>query len=82
MEQVASYKSSLLLNIILENTSTLQLITKIIKTESIYKYNKYAKLESSVGERRSSLINRWKKHKRIKREYLDQGRECLKAANI
>jgi hypothetical protein len=71
MEQVALYKSSLLLKIILESTQTLQLITKIIKTESIYKNNKYAKLESSVGERPSSLINRWKKHKRFKWKYLD-----------
>jgi hypothetical protein len=71
MEQVASYKSSLLLKIILESTQTLQLITKIIKTESIYKNNKYAMLESSVGERPSSLINRWKKHKRFKWKYLD-----------
>jgi hypothetical protein len=36
IKQVASNKSSLLLKIILQNTQTLQLFTKIIKTESIY----------------------------------------------
>jgi hypothetical protein len=37
IEQVALNKSSLLLMTILQNTQTLHLITKIIKTESIYK---------------------------------------------
>jgi hypothetical protein len=36
-EQVAANKSSLLLLIILQNAQTLQLFTKINKTESIYK---------------------------------------------
>jgi hypothetical protein len=71
MEQVASYKSSLLLKIILESTPTLQLFTIIIKTESIYKYNKYAKFEGLVGERPSGLISRWRKCKHFKRENLD-----------
>jgi hypothetical protein len=38
-EQVSWNKSSFLQNIIFENTQTLQLLTKIIKTESIYKSN-------------------------------------------
>ena len=37
MKQVASKRSSLLLKIILENEQTLQLFTKIIKAEIIYK---------------------------------------------
>jgi len=37
MEQVALNKSSLFLTIILQNAQTLQLFTKIIKTESIFK---------------------------------------------
>jgi len=39
IEQVAFNKSRLLLKIILQNTSTLQLFTKKIKTEIIYKSN-------------------------------------------
>ncbi len=38
-KQVALNKSSLLLRIIFQNTQTLQLFTKIIKLESIYKHN-------------------------------------------
>ncbi len=49
-EQVSLNKSSLLLKNILQNTRTLQLLTKIIKTESIYKSNKDAKLEGLVDE--------------------------------
>ncbi len=37
IEQVARNKSSLLLNIIIQNTQTLQLFTMITKTEIIYK---------------------------------------------
>ncbi len=37
IDQVASNKSSSLLKIILLNTQTLQVFTKIIKTESIHK---------------------------------------------
>ncbi len=37
IEQVALNKLSLLLKIILQNTQTLQLFMKIIKTESMYK---------------------------------------------
>ncbi len=37
IDQVASIKSSLLLKIILEKHTTLQLFTRVIKTESIYK---------------------------------------------
>ncbi len=37
IEQVAWNKSSLLLNIIIQNTQTLQLFTMNIKTEIIYK---------------------------------------------
>ncbi len=37
MEQVASNKSSLLQNIILQNTQTLPLFAMITKTEIIYK---------------------------------------------
>jgi hypothetical protein len=44
IEQVASNKSSLLLKIQNQNTQTLQLFAKIIKTESIYKSNKMPKL--------------------------------------
>ncbi len=43
--QVASNKSSLLLKIILQKAQTLQLFTLNIKTESIYKSYKNAKLE-------------------------------------
>jgi hypothetical protein len=39
MEQVALNKSSLLPKIQTQSTQTLQLFTKIIKTESIYKSN-------------------------------------------
>jgi hypothetical protein len=41
---VASNKLSILLKIILQDTQTLQLFTKIIKTESIYKSYCNAKL--------------------------------------
>jgi len=37
IEQVSLNKSSLLLKIQMQNTQTMQLFTKIIKTESIYK---------------------------------------------
>jgi hypothetical protein len=37
IEQVASNKLSLILKIILQNMQALQLFTKIIKTESMYK---------------------------------------------
>ncbi len=37
IEQVSSYKSSLVLMIQIQITQTLQLFTKVIKTESIYK---------------------------------------------
>jgi hypothetical protein len=50
MEQNASNISSFLLKIILENTQTLQLFTKIIKTESIFKSNTDAKLEGLIEE--------------------------------
>jgi len=39
MKPVACNKLSLLLKIILENAQALQLFTKILKTESIYKSN-------------------------------------------
>ncbi len=39
MEQVTYNKSSLFLKIIIQNTPILQLFTKTIKTESIYKSN-------------------------------------------
>ncbi len=39
VEQVIQIKSSLLLIIVLLNMQTLQLLTKIIKTENIYKSN-------------------------------------------
>jgi len=50
IEQVASNKSCLLLNIRMQNTITLQLFTEITKTESIYKSVKNAKLEGLVLE--------------------------------
>jgi hypothetical protein len=50
MKRVTSNKSNLLLKIILENTQTLQLFTKIIKTESKYKMNSDAKLGGLVDE--------------------------------
>jgi hypothetical protein len=50
IEQVAWNKSSLLLNIIIQNTQTLQLFTVIIKTEIIYKSYKKARLDG-LGDR-------------------------------
>jgi len=44
-DQVAANKSRLVLEIIKQNTQTLQLFTMISKTESIYKSNQNAKLE-------------------------------------
>jgi hypothetical protein len=44
IEQAASDKSSLILKIILQNTQTLQIFTKIIKTESIHRSYKNPKL--------------------------------------
>ncbi len=50
-EQVALNKSNLLLKIILQNTQTLQLFTKIFKTEkSFYKSNWNAELETLYEE--------------------------------
>ncbi len=43
-------KANLVLKNILQNTQTLQLFTKKIKTENIYKSNYGAKLESLVDE--------------------------------
>ncbi len=45
IEQVSWNKSSLFLKIILQNTQTLQLFTKIVKTEFIYISNSNAKWE-------------------------------------
>jgi hypothetical protein len=50
IEQVTQNKSSLLLKIILQNTQTLQLFMKIIRTEIISKSNLFAKLEGLAGE--------------------------------
>ncbi len=50
IEQVALNKSNLQLKIILQNTQTLQLFKKIIKTESIYKRNQNPKLNGSGSE--------------------------------
>jgi hypothetical protein len=50
IKQVASNKSSVFLNIQKENIQTLQLFTRIIKMESIYKSNENAKL-SGLGLR-------------------------------
>jgi hypothetical protein len=46
---VVKTKTSFLLKIILEKTHTLQLFTKIIKAEGIYKNREAAKLEGLVG---------------------------------
>ncbi len=53
MKQVALNKSSLVLKYILLKTQTLQLFTKIIKTEIIYNSNQHCKLEGLVDE------NKW-----------------------
>jgi hypothetical protein len=58
IEHVTLNKFNLLLKIILENRITVQLFTKTIKTESIYKSNYDAKLEGLVGERPSGLIKK------------------------
>ncbi len=58
IEQVVKNKSSLLLNIIFQNTQTLQLRTKIIETEIIYKSNYNVELEGLGGE------NVWSNFKR------------------
>jgi hypothetical protein len=50
IKQVALNKSSLILIIQKQNTHTLQLFTKIIKTETIYKSNQNAKLKGSGKE--------------------------------
>ncbi len=51
MEQVALYISSVLLNEdYLQITQTLQLFTKILKTEIIYKSNLNGKVEGLVDE--------------------------------
>ncbi len=49
IEQIALNKSSLLLMIHKQNTQILQLFTKIIKTESIYKSDENATLRG-LGE--------------------------------
>ncbi len=52
-------KLSLLLKNILQNTQTLQLLTKIIKTENIYESNWDAKLEGLADETKCSNLKRW-----------------------
>jgi hypothetical protein len=49
-EQVVQNKSSLLPKIILQTTQALQLFTTMIKTESVYKSLKKAKLEGLSAE--------------------------------
>jgi hypothetical protein len=58
-------KSSLLLKNILQSAQTLQLFTKIIKTESIYESNEIDKLEGLDEEIPSGLIKRGKKRERF-----------------
>jgi hypothetical protein len=53
-ELVASNKSSLLLKINLQNTKTLQLFTKIIKTGSIYKSYQNTRQEGLGSETKGS----------------------------
>ncbi len=65
IKQVASNKSSLLLKIQKYNTQTLQIFTKIIKTESIYKSNLNSKLEGLGAE----ILNSIKSGKKRKRFY-------------
>jgi hypothetical protein len=54
IEQVILNKSSLLLKIQKQNTQTLQLITRIIKTESVYKRYKKCQAEGLGSETRRS----------------------------
>ncbi len=79
--QVASTKSSLLLKIIFPRTQTLQLLTMIIKTESIYKSNQNAKLKRLVDERPIGPIKRARKHERFKMRHFDYDREYFLGAN-
>ncbi len=58
IEQVDQNKSSLLLNIIFQNTQTLQLHTKIIETEIIYKSNYNVELEGMGGDNVWSNLKR------------------------
>ncbi len=69
IEQVSWIKSSLLLMIQKQNTQTLELFTKIIKKESIYKSNYNAKQDGLSSK--SSLIESGGKRKCFKRGYLD-----------
>ncbi len=54
IEEAAWSKTSLLLKIQMQRTQTLQLFTKIIETEIIYKSYKNAKLEDLVSETKLS----------------------------
>jgi hypothetical protein len=69
-------KSSLPLKNILQNTQTLQLLTKIIKTENIYKSNKDAKLEGLVDE------TMWPNIKTEETQALLEKRTSIKAVNV
>jgi hypothetical protein len=66
IQKVALNNSNLTLTIILQNTQKLQLLTQIIKTESIYKSNYKAKLEGLVDERPIGIIKRRRKRKSFK----------------
>ncbi len=65
---IIEHKFNLLLKIIFENKQVVQLFTKTIKTESIYKSNYDANLEGLVGERPNGLIKRERKRKHFKRK--------------